>query len=163
MPDRSLTPAEVLAMLAATPRRLAEMTAGLSPEQLRVARTPGEWSAVEVLAHLRACADVWGDGIATILAADQPTIRAINPRTWVKRTDYPDLEFGPSLRAFATQRADLSAVLEPLPPDAWSRSATVTGAGRPLVRTVLDYARWMVLHERPHIKQIERIARTLGG
>ena len=62
---------------------------------------------------------------------------------------------------FATQRAELLAVLEPLPPEGWSRAATVTGAGKPLERTVLFYAQWLARHERPHIKQVERIVNTL--
>jgi hypothetical protein len=114
-----------------------------------------------VLAHLRACADVWGNCIVTMIAEDRPTLRAVNPRTWIKRTDYRDLEFRPSLRVFATQRADLLAVLEPLPPDGWSRSATVTGAGAVLERTVLTYAQGLARHERPHVKQIERIVNTM--
>jgi hypothetical protein len=61
------------------------------------------------------------------------------------------------LRAFAAQRAELLAVLESLPPDGWSRAATVTGAGKPLERTVLFYARWLAEHERPHVKQVARL------
>ncbi len=97
----------------------------------------------------------------TMLAEDRPTLRAVNPTTWIKRTDYPDLEFEPSFDAFAAQRADLLAVLELLPPEAWSRAATVTGAGRVLERTVLFYARWLAGHERPHVKQVERIVTTM--
>ena len=96
-----------------------------------------------------------------MLAEEGPTLRAINPRTWINQTNYLDLEFRPSLRAFTTQRADLLAVLEPLPPEGWSRAATVTGAGVPLVRTVRFYAEWLARHERPHLKQIERIVTSL--
>jgi hypothetical protein len=100
---------------------------------------------------------MWGNAIITILTADKPTIKAINPTTWIKQTDYPELEFLPSFRAFAAQRADLLALLEPLPPEGWLRTATVTGAGKPLERTVLSYAQRLARHERPHIKQIERM------
>ena len=148
-------------MLAETPRRLAALTAGLAPAQLRTAPAPDEWSATDVLAHLRACADVWGGCIAAMLAEDHPTLRAINPRTWIERTDYRDLDFHPSLDAFAAQRAELLAVLEPLPAEGWSRGATVTGAGRPLERTVLSYAQGLARHERPHVKQIARIVGTM--
>jgi hypothetical protein len=102
---------------------------------------------------------MWGKYIATIIADDHPTIRAVNPRTWIKSTDYPDLEFAPSLRAFRRQRAELLALLRPLPTAAWSRGATVTGAGKPLERTVLDYARWLANHERSHVKLITRALR----
>jgi hypothetical protein len=161
MPGRSLTTEQVLTLLAETPPRLAALTAGLAPAQLQTRPSPAEWSANDVLAHLRSCADVWGNCIATMLAEDRPTLRAVNPRTWIKQTDYPELVFRPSLRAFARQRADLLAVLESLPPEDWSRMATVTGAGAPLVRTVLSYAQWMARHERPHVKQIERIVNTM--
>jgi hypothetical protein len=161
MPGRSLTPEQILILLAATPQRLAALTADLSPAQLHTRPTPDEWSANDVLAHLRACADVWGNCIVAIIAQDRPTLRAVNPRTWIKQTDYLDLEFQPSLRAFTGQRADLLAALEALPPEGWSCAATVTGAGKPLERTVLFYAQWLARHERPHIKQIERIVNTV--
>ncbi|HVC23113.1 MAG TPA: hypothetical protein VNH82_06780 [Candidatus Dormibacteraeota bacterium] len=54
-----------------------------------------------------------------ILAEERPTIRAVNPRSWIEKTDYLELEFKGSLRAFATQSADLLAVLGPLPPQDW--------------------------------------------
>jgi uncharacterized damage-inducible protein DinB len=149
-------------MLAVTPPRIAALTAGLVPAQLHAPGSHGEWSANDVLAHMRSCADVWGNCIAMIIAEDMPTIRAINPRTWIKSTDYFEQEFQPSLQAFAAQRTDLLAVLEPLGPEDWSRAATVTGAGKPLVRTVLSYAQWLARHERPHVKQIERIVKTMG-
>ena len=160
MPSGSLTIEQILTLLASTPPRLAALTAGLAPAPLRTAPDLGEWSANDVLAHLRACADVWGGCIATMIVEDAPTLRAVNPLTWVKKTDYRDLKFRPSLRAFATQRADLLAVLEPLPPDGWSRAATVTGAGKVLERTVLFYGQWLARHERQHVKQVERIVNS---
>jgi DinB superfamily len=159
VPSKSLTIEQVLALLAETPQRLEALTTDLTPAQLHSA--PGdEWSANDVLAHLRACADIWGGCIATILAEERPALRAVNPRTWITQTDYGDLEFRRSLRAYAAQRATLLAVLAPLPPDGWSRSATVTGAGKTLERTVLFYARWLAEHERPHVKQIARLTTT---
>jgi hypothetical protein len=161
MLNKSLSIEHILTLLAETPTRLDALTAGLAPPQLRTAPNHDEWSANEVLAHLRACSDVWGGCITAILAEERPTLRAINPRTWIKQTDYPELEFRPSLQAFAAQRADLLRVLESLPREDWDRAATVTGAGRVLERTVLFYANWLARHERPHVKQIERIVNTL--
>jgi hypothetical protein len=160
--SRPLTIEQILSMLAGAPPRIAALSDGLGPAQLRTAPKPGEWSANDVLAHLRSCADVWGDCIAAILAEDMPTLRAVNPRTWIKRTTYPEQAFQPSLQAYATQRANLSGVLEPLAQEGWSRAANVTGAGKPLVRTVHTYAQWMARHERPHIKQIERSVNAMG-
>ncbi|MCC7446868.1 MAG: DinB family protein [Anaerolineae bacterium] len=161
MPDKLLSTAQVLDLLAQTPPRLTTLTAGLPSDQLHTAPHPGEWSANEVLAHVRACADVWGKAIETILNQDKPTLRAVNPRTWIKQTGYLDQAFQLSLDAFASQRTALLTVLKSLSPEMWSRSAIVKGAGKPLERTVLSYAQWLATHERPHVKQIERIVNTL--
>ena len=153
---------KVVADLSETPKRLAALTAALTPAKLRARPGRDEWSANDVLAHLRACADVWGGCISRILAEDRPTLRAVNPRTWIASTDYPALEFRPSLRAFSKQRAELLAVLEPLSNKAWSRAAIVTGAGAVLERNALFYAQWLARHERPHLKQVERVVRAMG-
>jgi uncharacterized damage-inducible protein DinB len=160
--DQALTIAEALTRLKEQPEAIAALAAGLPRARLHRPPGSGEWSVNDVLAHLRSCADMWGKYMAMIIAEDGPTFRAMNPTTWIKSTNYPDLEFAASFRAFARQRADLLALLGPLPKSGWSRSATVTGAGRPRERTVLEYARWLANHERTHVKQIGRIVRELG-
>jgi hypothetical protein len=161
--SRTLTGERVVALLGETPQRIAELTARLSAEQLRAAPGPGEWSATDVLAHLRACADVWGQCVATIITEDQATLRAVNPLTWIERTDYRDLGFRPSFRSYFAQRADLLQLLEPLSPEGWLRTATVTGAGRALTRTVLFYGQWLAGHERTHVKQFAQIVKAVGA
>ena len=52
---------------------------------------------------------MWSKYIATIIAEDRPTIRAMNPTTWIKSTNYPELKFGPSMRAFTKQRRAVGA------------------------------------------------------
>ena len=49
-----------------------------------------------------------------------------------------------------------------LAPETWSRTATVTGAGKPFVHTVHSYAQRLAIHERPHVKQIERAIITIA-
>lgn len=162
MPRPQLTIEQILAILRDSPGRLAAMTAGLGKSQLRAAPEPGEWSVTEVLAHLRSCADVWGDAIDTILrSSDHPTIRAVNPRTYVKSTGYPARDFGASLREFTAQRERLSAVLAPLPEADWSRTATVLGGGDPLQLSVHRYAHRLAHHERIHWKQMGKTVEAL--
>lgn len=159
--DKPLSIEQNLTLLADTPSRIASLTKGLSPIQLVTPPEPGEWSARDVLAHLRACADMWVKYISLILSEDRPTFKAVNPTTWIKQTNYLEQEFRPSLRGFTTQRSELMGVLKPLPPEAWSRTATVTGAGKPRERTVQTYAQWLANHEQSHFRQIERIASAL--
>jgi hypothetical protein len=161
MPKRLLPIDEILTLLSAAPLRIAALSAGLAPAELRTRPQPDEWSANDVLAYMRSCADVWGNCIAAIITHDRPTLRAIDPRTWLKSTDYLEQEFLPSLHAFAKQRSDLVDVLKSLAPESLSRTAIMTGAGRPIERSVLSFAHRLAVHERPHLKQIERIVKTV--
>lgn len=156
MPDPYFSVEQILSILKETPKRLAALSAGLTPKQLHAAPEPGEWAANEVLAHIRACNEVWGGYIKTMIDQDKPAYKAINPRTWMEKTDFLQDDFQTALRAFTRQRAALLRVLEALPPKGWSRTATVTGVGRVLHPTVLSYADRLARHERPHVKQLER-------
>ena len=147
-------------MLAATPSRLAAVAGSPGLDERP---GPDDWSAGEVLAHLRSCGEVWGGCIRRILAEDVPTIRAVNPRTWIERTDFAELGFADHLPAFLESRRSLLELLSGLDVAAWERRALVTGAGRPVERTVLSYAAWLASHERPHVAQLERAARAPGG
>lgn len=158
MYDTPLTVEQILTRLDEQPKTIGTLTAGLPPSRLHRPRSDGEWSINDVLAHLRSCGDMWGKYIATILAEDHPTFRAVNPTTWIKSTDYPDLAFAPSFRAYRRQRSELVAVLGTLRRTDWERSATVSGAGRPRERTVHEYALWLANHERSHMRQIARLA-----
>ena len=161
MSKNPLSIEQVLGLLTTNLQQITEFTADLTSTQLHTSLKPGEWSANDILAHLRSCADMWGSAIETIINEDKPIIKAINPRTWIDNTGYPQQKFQKSFRAFAKQRTDLLIILEALPKKSWLRSATVTGAGKPLERTVFFYAHWLAIHERTHVKQIGRIANTM--
>ena len=161
---RDLTIDEIMAILPETPDRLAELTDSLTQTQLHAPPEPDSWSVNDVLAHLRACHDVLGGYTLRILAEDKPTWKGISPRAWLKKTDYPRWEFGPALEVFKRQRAELLAVLEPLPADAWERTATVTGmVGETYERSARYYADWMAGHERAHLKSLPRIVAAVRG
>ena len=148
---------ELLDRLAAVPRSLQEFSRDLPAASLQRPPRRGGWSANDILAHLRACADVWGDYIAAMLAEDGVTLRSINPRTWMKRTDYPALDFRVSLQAYASQRDELLATLRPLPLESWSRVATLKGGGRTRQRSVLFIAELLASHDQEHVDQIRAL------
>ena len=154
------TPADIetfLETLTLTPQRLASASAGLESARLHFKPDKKAWSANDILAHLRACADVWGKSIAAMLEQDHPTIRYVSPRTWIRKTDYPSLEFRASLLAFTAQRDDLLKRLQPLALEDWSRAASFTDNTPGRQDTVFSYARRMALHERGHCEQIEAL------
>src|SRR5215510_13067987 len=116
----------VLGSLAATPRRIASLSRGAEINKLHFRSEPDSWSANDILAHLRACADVWGKSIVEMISADHPKLRYISPRSWIRKTDYLELEFRGSLKHFTDQRRELLKTLKALTIKDWSRSATIT-------------------------------------
>jgi hypothetical protein len=153
-------PAEVqacLKLLAETPRRIASASEGLDDARLRFRPDEEAWSANDVLAHLRSCADVWGKSMLAMIEQDHPTLRYISPRTWIRKTDYPKLDFHLSLQAFTRQRDELLRLLRTLESKDWSRGATFTATTRGREQTVLSYAQRMAGHENEHCVQIEAL------
>jgi len=146
-----------LEILAATPGRIDSASAGLESARLHFKPEKKAWSANDILAHLRACADVWGKSMAAMLAHDHPILRYVSPRVWIKKTDYPNLEFRASLLAFTGQRNDLLKSLKALAFEDWSRGATFTATTLGRQETVFRYARRMALHESVHCEQIEAL------
>ncbi len=156
MKEPPLTAEQALALLRENASRLAALTGGQPPERLDTTPQAEEWSPNDVLAHNRACGDVWGGNIARILAEDRPTFAGTNPRTWMKQTDYPEWRFEEAFRAFAAQRGELLRTLDALTPDEWERTATVTSYGQRNERTLRSYASQLAKHEQSHVRQIER-------
>ena len=146
----------LLARLEAAPERIA--AAAGAPAALLTRRTDAEpWSANDVLAHLRACQDVRNKLVNEMLTREHPEIRYVSPRTYIRKTDYPDRAFQESLAAFAADRTAFVQLLRGLTRDQWLRSADLKGRR---TESVLDCAEYLVAHEAPHLEQIEAL---IGG
>jgi hypothetical protein len=155
-------PSAVVTLLLETPARIAAAARGRGAEVLHWQPAPDSWSVNEVIAHLRSCADVWGGYIAKILEQDNPKIRYVSPRTWIRKTNYMDLDFAASFAAFRKQRDELLKTLRSLSREQWSRRATVKASAQTREETVLSYAVRLAVHEAGHCDQIERILHARG-
>ena len=154
---------QVLALLAETPQRLAALAQEYAPAQLQTTPDQDTWSANAILAHLRSCADVWGKIIQAMLAEDNPTLRYISPRTWIRKTKYLNQDFQASFQVFAQQRAELLAALNGLAAEDWARAAIFTGTVSGRNQTVFSYAQRIAEHERPHLDQMKSVLSTVAG
>jgi hypothetical protein len=142
-----------LLLLEDTPRRIATLTTGLEEIRLSWAPDGTTWSAVEILAHLRACAELWSFSIYAMLSADSPVLPDLDERRWAKVARYASQEFHRSFEIFAIQRAELLGMLKELPFDPWARSGTIAGRSH----TVYSQARRIALHEVEHCIQFEEL------
>jgi len=147
------SPAEIatyLALLAETPPRLLAITAKAPAASLLRVPASKVWSPVEHVAHLRGCADVWGETMRAMLAEAEPDLVRVDPRQQAKSAGYARLPFAVSLAAFKRQRAELLRMLKPLPFEDWNRGALI-GKNR---HTVFSQARRLALHEQQHCEQV---------
>jgi len=146
----------VLKLLSATPKKIARIAQGFNEQQLNRRPDVDAWSAKEIVAHLRACAEVWGRSIDRMLTEDHPTIRYVSPRGWLKKTSYLQQNFRETLTRFSDQRGMLVARLSKLTSGGWTRGATFTGTTLGRDGTVLSYATRIADHEVRHLDQLRR-------
>ena len=116
---------EVLHILAETPERITAVAQTRSTAQLQTKPDAKEWSVNEILAHLRACVDVWSKDIDAMITQDSPKLRYLSPRTYMRKTNYATLEFAPSFQIFCVQREALLKKLHNLTLAEWARNAEV--------------------------------------
>ena len=153
----------VLTLLSETPGTIARTARGRSEDDLCRRPEVEAWSAQEIVAHLRACAEVWGRSIDRMLAEDHPTIRYVSPRGWIRKTDYLRQTFRENLKAFSAQREVLMTTLTPLTANGWRRGATFTGTTSGREGTVLIYASRIAEHEVRHLDQLSRTLKSVTG
>jgi hypothetical protein len=157
-------PAEIekaIQALADTPHRLKSLSKGRGKTQLHFRSDVEPWSSNDILAHLRACADVWGKSIMAMISQEHPTLRYISPRTWMRKTNYPEQDFYDSLEAFTEQRNELLEALKALKNNDWSRGATFTATTKGREQTILSYAQKIAQHENEHCIQIEVLLKVI--
>lgn len=150
--------AEQIESLDACRTRVAAVQAQLTAEQLATSSLDKGRTPVEILAHLRACADLWSYSIYAILSAkEEPILAQLNAHKWSAALDYANLTFDASFNTFKATRAELLHVLHNLPTDTWSKTAMIGERQH----SIYSQARRMALHEISHCKELESIAEML--
>ena len=159
--DPTADPATLVRSLAQNLAAIEDVERRLSPAQLEAAPSADGWSPNQVLWHIRATADVYGEHITRILNEDRPRWRHVSPRARMKTARYDQLTFAESFAAFQRQRADLLALLGSIAPAAWRRTALVRVADREDSITFHDRVWRMAIHEEIHCTQISELAEPL--
>jgi hypothetical protein len=150
----------ILALLIQAPLRLEKVTRDVQTMRLHL-RSDGEpWSVNDILAHLRACADVWGNSIMAMITRDNPILPYVSPRSWMRKPSYLEPEFAAALASLSQERQKLVKVLVDLDEAGWVRRGTFTRTSpRQRDQTVASYCERIVNHEQAHLEQIEALLR----
>lgn len=147
------SPEVLLAMLTDTPSRIQGFAAGLSEYQLRVAPSSEQWSMLQVLAHLRACHDVWTTSVYTMLTTPEPKMVKIHPNLWWQKMQFDQLSFAHLIRTFSDRRLELILVLQSMSEQSWQR----TGFIEKRQCTIYNEIRRLALHEQHHDAQFVQL------
>ena len=149
---------QVIKLLKQGPTRFKKVASGVQTAQLHVRTKEELWSVNDILIHLRACSDVWGETIMKMLVEDNPTQRYKSPRGFMKKPKYQNQEFDDALESYTQERKKMVKVLTNLDDAGWLRPGTYTGTTpRHRNQTVLSLVKRMVDHEQPHLDQIETL------
>ena len=158
MKPESETTSRVMELLTDAPLRLRKAALGIQTPRIYLRTDVEPWSVHDILAHLRACSDVWGKTILAMLTQDNPTQRYVSPRASMTKPMYADLDFDAALESFTVERQKLVLTLSNLDAVGWARRGTFTGTSpRGRTQTVLSYAERLVNHEHGHLDQIEAL------
>jgi hypothetical protein len=149
---------DVIARIAAVPARIERATTGWTIAQRTTPPTPTDWSAADILAHLRAADEIVTARFIMMLVRENPFFLAFDERAWARTAGYAQADFVTSLHLYTLRRSELVAVLRRVAPTDWQRRATheVTGEFT-LAAGVLGF----VEHEEEHCCQLEALAKVV--
>lgn len=145
---------DLLNRLSDVPARIGHAVARLSDTDTYLAPSDGEWSAAEILAHLRASDDILAHRLYAILTRDNPILPAYDERRWAEIAGYPQADFALSLNVFTLRRAELVAMLRQAAIEDWQRLGAheIKGA-----ISLFQVATSLIEHEEEHCVQLEAL------
>jgi len=125
-----LPPSEVTLRLAQTVPTLQALTAGTGPDAWLFRLCAGEWSATEIICHLRDV-DRWVHipRLQSFLTEDEPFIPGVVADKWAVEHNYQAQDGPAALDALDAGRAELLALLPPASDPVWARRGRHTFFG----------------------------------
>jgi uncharacterized damage-inducible protein DinB len=145
---------EVLARLAAVPRRLEQLASRLSPRAAAARPAPDKWSAKEIICHLADCELVYGFRYRKILAEPDAALVPFDQDAWAKGLQYQSQPLKSALAAFGALRNAHVALFKSLPVESWEKSGQHPNYG---VLTLNQLVSHLASHDQSHVAQIERL------
>lgn len=151
---------EILSFLANTPIEARRLTEGLSEDETRWKPSPGEFSVVENVCHLR---DIELDGYAVrinrILQEDQPILADIDGAKLAVDRDYNSQDLSSAMEAFTQARENNVRIIRKLSSEQLERTGTLEDIGEITLRRLLDL---MLEHDNVHLNELVNLRTRLA-
>jgi DinB family protein len=162
-----------LARLVGTADELAEAIRDRSAAQLSRRPDAANWSATEIICHLRDIEELCILRFHTMLVMEDPAVFVVgappsdparwgiggdvpfplDPSRWVDDRQYSRSDARQALAAFGRRRREVLTLLRSLPPEQWKRGSIHPAHGRV---TFEEWTAGMAGHDDNHLDQLRR-------
>ena len=149
-----LSRADRLERLSRGPGELAKLLRGRSESKLM--RRPDEqnWSAAEIVCHLRDAEEHLSGWMQHVVVMDEPPlVQTSTADRWAEERQYARQHAGEAWNAFSRRRDETLAMLEGLEETQWSRGGHTRRLGRVTLDDLVSLLAW---HDDNHLDQIKR-------
>ena len=144
-------------VLATTARRLRELVAGRSVDELSRSADPSKWSVRQILAHLADAEIVAAWRFRSIMAADGVPLQPFDQDSWADTFRYAEADPFESLQLFEVTRAALLSLLRRVDRKLYANHGMHAERGQ---ESIEHLVRLYAGHDLNHLGQIERL---IGG
>ena len=146
-------PAARLARAARTADDLAAAIRGKDDAAVSKRPDAKNWSAKEVICHLRDTEESFMARFDVIMAMDDPKLIGVNPDRWAQERQYLRNDVMDALAAFRKRREETLAFFRGLKADHWKRGGIHATRGR---MTLDDFLALIAWHDDNHLDQLKR-------
>ena len=144
---------EQLARLDRTADEFAAAINGVPDHILSKRPDDLNWSAKEVVCHVRDTEESFLARFETIMAMDEPKFPPVEPDRWASERQYQRNDAEEALGAFRTRRDETLKFLRGLRPEQLERGGIHATRGR---MTIADFIGLMTWHDDNHLDQLRR-------
>jgi hypothetical protein len=149
-----------VAVLRRTPDALRDAFVGWTREQIERPETTGKWAARDVVAHLADSELVGGFRLRMVLSHDRPPIAGYDQDRWAEGLRYRESRIEDSLEQFTALRRVNLRIWERLTTAELERVGVHSERGE---ESLAHMRRLYAGHDLMHLRQLERIGRTVGA
>ena len=139
---------------------LREHVEGMSPGELRQPEGPGKWSVLDVICHLADSELIYGYRLRLIVAEDEPVMVGYDQDRWAQRLHHDAANLDLELERLEQLRRFNLRFLRLLNDAEWDRIGRHSERGVESVRRLFQM---LAAHDLVHLRQIERIKRSIRG
>ena len=144
---------EQLARMERTVGDFMAVTKGVPDARLSKRPDDKNWSAREVVCHVRDTEESFMARFQTMLAMDEPRFLPVEPDRWAVERQYQRNDVAEALAAFKTRREETLRFFRGLKPEQWERAGIHATRGR---MTLKDFVELMAWHDDNHLDQLRR-------